>query len=277
MKFCAFHGVEDSGLLRCDTVESGSQHFKDCGTVIITFENVGTMIRISLPNDILCHPRKLQSVATLLRSHFLWIVVQGMFIGCTIFLRDVPFWREGQDRTGQKETCGCSMCRSFMLVICVHECNLFTVFIGMFSCVLLWQLSFFQCFIPSCCQAHLKDCALIHCIVCYRQLITSVWTAMWCSVSSICLMMLSLGMIRWGMHSVCTFNTCHTCSFIVIQHFHLEGYGQYNDSLLKLNEVRHTLDTRDSQEVQRGHLEMNVPEMKSDSFTSNWNMYRFWQ
>jgi len=71
------------------------------------------------------------------------------------------------------------------------------------------------------------------------------------------------------MHSVCTVNTCHTCSFIVIQHFHLGGYGQYNDSLLKLNEVRHTLDTRDSQEVHRGHLAMSVPEMKSDSCTSN--------
>jgi len=57
------------------------------------------MIRNSLPNDILCHPRRLQSVATPLRSHFPWIVAQGMFIGFTIFLSDVPFLREGQDRT----------------------------------------------------------------------------------------------------------------------------------------------------------------------------------
>lgn len=100
---------------------------------------------------------------------------------------------------------------------------------------------------------------------------------MWCSVSSICLMMLSLGTIRWGMHSVCTVNTCYACSFIVVIHcFHLGGHGQYKDSLLKLNEVRHTLNTWDSQGIHWGHLEISVPEMKAGIFTSNWNMYRFW-
>ena len=93
MKFGTFHGVEDSGLLGCDPVLKVVPSIsKDCGTVILTLEVGGTMIRNSLPNDILCcHPRRLQSVATPLRSHFPWIVVQGMFIGFTIFLCDVPF------------------------------------------------------------------------------------------------------------------------------------------------------------------------------------------
>jgi hypothetical protein len=68
------------------------------------------------------------------------------------------------------------------------------------------------------------------------------------------------------MHSFCTVNTCYACSFIVVmQRFHLGGHGQYNDSVLELNEVRHTLDTRDSQGIHRGHLEMTIPQMKSDS------------
>jgi len=95
-----FHGVEDSGLLGCDTVLKVVPRIsKDCGTVILTLEDGGTVIRNSLLNDILCHPRRLQSVATPLRYHFPWIVVQGMFFGFTIFLCDVPFWREGKDRT----------------------------------------------------------------------------------------------------------------------------------------------------------------------------------
>lgn len=92
MKFGAFHGVEDSGLLGCATVLKVVHSIsKDCGTVILTLEDGDTMIRNSLPNDILCHPRTLQSVATPLSSHFAWIVVQGMVIGFTIFLCDVPF------------------------------------------------------------------------------------------------------------------------------------------------------------------------------------------
>jgi len=92
MKFGTFHGVEDSGLLGCDTVLKVVPCIsKDCGTVILTVEDGGAMIRNRLPNNILCHPRRLQSVATPLRSHFPWIVVQRMFIGFTIFLSDVPF------------------------------------------------------------------------------------------------------------------------------------------------------------------------------------------
>ena len=180
----------------------------------------------------------------------------------------------GQDR----KRCGCactcllwqwSVYMTVIYLLSLLECSSF---------VLLWQLSFCQCFMPSCCQAHLKDFAFIHCFVCYRQLITLVWTAMWCSVSSICLMMLSLGTIRWGMHSVCTVNTCYACSFIVvINGFHLGEHGQWNDNLLKLNEVRHTLDTWDSQGIHRGLLEMSILDMKSDNFTSIWNMYWFWQ
>ena len=197
--------------------------------------------------------------------------------GFTIFLCDVPFWREGRDRTEREVAvvwvgplCWWSVYVSVIYLLYLLQCS---------SCALPWQLSLCQCFfMPSCCQVYLKDCALIQCIVCYRQLITLVWTAMWCSVSSICLTMLLLGTIRWGMHSVCTVNTCYASSFIVvIQRFHLGWHGQYNDSTLEFSEVRHTLDTWDSQGIHRGHLEMTIPEMKSDNFTSNWNMYRFWQ
>jgi hypothetical protein len=68
MKIGSFHGDEDSGLLGCDTVmkvvPSISKH---CDTLILNLEDGGVVIpqvRNSLPNDILFHPRRLQSVAT---------------------------------------------------------------------------------------------------------------------------------------------------------------------------------------------------------------------
>jgi len=217
MKFGTFHGVEDSGLLGCDAVLKVVPSIStDCGTVILTLEDGGTMIRNSLPNGILCYPRRLQSVATTQISLSLdccprnvcWFYHFSLW--CAIFEGGT-----GQDRKRRVAVacvdplCWWSVYMTVIYLLSLLECS---------SCDLLWQLSFCQCFIPSCCQAHLKDCALIQCIVCYRQLITLVWTAMWCSVSSICLTMLSLGMIRWGMHSVRVVNTCYTCSFIVLQH-----------------------------------------------------------
>jgi hypothetical protein len=45
MKFGIFHGFEGSGLLGCDTVlKVVCSKSKDCGTVILTLEDGGTII-----------------------------------------------------------------------------------------------------------------------------------------------------------------------------------------------------------------------------------------